>query len=182
MKIQLTKFEAATRQLNAAIHFLFEGRDSVPVYTLANAAGRILSDLVEHQAPGQSWRSNTVKSMPDVPAKEIYAIINRTPNFLKHADQDPNGIEIFEDEEIDDFIYMATLECGEMLNRELSIEMQAFQVWYMAAHPERIGEHDPLVRDALSIMPGLRQLERQLQLRAGQAFLAEQLRESQHAV
>ncbi len=179
--MQLTKIEAASRQLNMAIELLFEGRDSVAIHTLVGAAGRILSDLVEHRRPGESWRSKTVESLPGISVQEGYAILNRTPNFLKHADRDPDGVESFNEEENDDLMFLACLECGE-IEIPLSLQMQAFQIWYMAAYPERFGSKDGPWKTAVEVLPTLAQLDRSGKLALGAQFLEDQRKEPEIAV
>jgi hypoxanthine-guanine phosphoribosyltransferase len=52
---QLTKLEAAQRQLSVAVRMLFDGQDPVAVHTLVGAASIVFTDLVEHIAPQVSW-------------------------------------------------------------------------------------------------------------------------------
>ena len=178
--MQLTKADAAIRQLDTAIELFFEKRDPVSVRTLVGAAGRVLSDLVEHKKPGASWRSNTVKSMPMLKAKEVYAILNSTPNFLKHADDDADAVHIFTEAENEDLIFMATLECGEI--HPTSLQMQVFQIWYMAAYPERFPDDNQPAQDAKGLLPALASLAREQKIERGAQFLAEQRREATAAV
>jgi hypothetical protein len=178
--MELTKIEAAVRQLDTAIQLFFEKRDPVSIRTLIAAAGRILSDLVEYKKPGESWRSNTVKSIPTLTAGEVYDILNSTPNFLKHADRDPESVHLFTEAENEDLIFMATLECGEI--HSTSLEMQAFQIWYMAAHPERFPTDNQPAQDAKAILPALAGLDHEAQIDLGAQFLSEQRRDATAAV
>jgi hypothetical protein len=178
--MRLTKLDAAVRQLNTAIELFFEKRDPVSVRTLVGAAGRILSDLVEHHKPGESWRSNTVKSIPTLKPSEVYDILNGTPNFLKHADRDPNGEHLFTEEENEDLLFMAALECGEI--SATSHEMQVFQIWYMAAHPERFFDDNEPAQQAKALLPTLPSLESEARIDVGARFLQEQKRGATAAV
>lgn len=178
--MQLTKVDAAIRQLDTAIELFFEKRDPVSVRTLVGAAGRILSDLVEHKKPGTSWRSNTVKSMPMLNAKEVYEILNSTPNFLKHADDDPNAVHIFTEGENEDLIFMATLECGEI--HPTTLQMQVFQIWYMAAYPDYFPHDNQPAQATKDVLPALASLTREQKIDRGAQFLAEQSRDATAAV
>ncbi len=178
--MQLTKADAAVRQLDTAIELFFEKRDPAAIRTLVAAAGRILSDLVEHKTPGESWRSNTVKSMPMLKDGEVYDILNSTPNFLKHADRDPDAVHIFTEAENEDLIFMATLECGEI--HPTSLDMQVFQIWYMAAYPERFPHDNQPAQDAKALLPTLASLAREEKIALGAQFLAEQRRNATAAV
>ena len=52
--LEITKRDAANRQLNEAIHFFFEQRDPIAIHTLVGSAALILSDLVEAKNPEKS--------------------------------------------------------------------------------------------------------------------------------
>lgn len=173
----ITKLEAAVRQLNTAIQLFFEDRDPVAVCTLAASAGRVLSDLVEHHLPSQSWRSLVPRRLPHIPKKEIYHTMDRIPNFLKHADQDPESVESFNEYENDLRLFIACDECID-LGCDLSIEMQVFQIWYVAANPNQFNEVDDpeLFSAASQYLPGLNVIDRRMQVSMGAAFLAEQKR------
>ena len=168
--MELTKFEAATRQLNTAIQLFFEQRDPVSVRTLVGAASRVFADLVEHRNPGKSWRGNIVASIPQLSPREVYRIIDKTQNFLKHADEDPEGVELFSEEENDGLLFVSCLECGEI--GETSYEMQAFQIWYMAAYPESFGPANSPAADALNLLPKLHALGRVEKIAEGARFFA----------
>lgn len=169
MKVTCTKFEAASRQLDEAIALLFADHDPLAVRTLAAAAHGLLADLVEHKQPDGSWRSHLVESS-GLSRKEALAVINSAQNFLKHADRDPNAHLNFDEEENDHIIFIATLECGE-LSGPLTTAMQAFQIWYLASYPDKIGAETDLVIKSRSAFPGLDKLAREERLAAGLNFL-----------
>jgi len=87
MKINCTKADAATRQLDEAIILLLGGRDPLAVRTLAAAAYGILAALAEFKLPGGSWRTKVVEDS-GLPKNDAYAVLNSAQNFLKHADRD----------------------------------------------------------------------------------------------
>ena len=173
MKLTVSKALAATQQLDVAVELLFADRDPLAVRTLAAAAHGLLSDLVEVKNPGSSWREKLI-SDSGLPRKQALDVLHAASNFLKHANRDPNENLSFEEEENDHVIFFATLECGE-LNHPLSYTMQAFQIWYLACHPEQVGLQTDPVCKATSALPGLSSQDRQIQLQRGTAFLKEVL-------
>jgi hypothetical protein len=181
--MQLAKIEAAARQLDTAIQLFFEGRDAVAVCTLAAAAGRVLSDLVEHEAPKESFRSVIVAALPHIPRREIYFTLDRTPNFLKHADHDPEAIESFNEAENEHRLFVASDEYS-LLGYAQSIEMQVLQIWYVASYPDRIEEeNDPeLFEAARHFLPGIHSIERETRVSIGAALLSEQKRLAQSEI
>lgn len=64
---QITKLDAARRQLRAAVRLLFDGGDPVAVHTLVGAASVIISDLVEQQHPDRL----IFPQIPGHPAKRL---------------------------------------------------------------------------------------------------------------
>ena len=96
-------------------------------------------------------------------------VINGAANFLKHADRDPDSILSFEEEENDDVMFVATLECAK-LGHPLSHLMQVYQIWYLAAYPEKVGSLTEVVERSRAAMPGLNSLTRQDRLAAGRMY------------
>ena len=171
MNVSCAKPDAALRQVNAAIDLLFKDGDPLAVRTLAAAGQGILADLLEHKSPGQSWRSHMLDSS-GLTRKAAQKLMNAAQNFLKHADLDPTATLSFDEEENDHLLFMATLECGS-LGHKLSLPMQAFQIWYLAAHPSSIGHESEVVVKSKQAFPHLESLPRRQQLACGFAFLRE---------
>ncbi|MDH4449104.1 MAG: hypothetical protein QE265_00750 [Rhodoferax sp.] len=169
MKVICPKPDAAVRQLDVAIGALFTDGDPLAIRTLAGAAYGIFADLAEHQKQGSSWRTKLFEDS-GVSKDEGRRILHAAQNYLKHADWDPHSLLEFDEEENDHLIFMASAECGD-LGHPLSFSMQAFQVWYLAMYPEKIGlDMDP-VKTFKKIFPGLSMNECTQQLAHGHRFL-----------
>ena len=77
---EIDKFEAAQRQLDCAIRLWLVDEDSIAIHTLAYAACCILRDLFDSQKR-------------EVLGKfEVSQKFGEIPNFLKHADRDPEYV------------------------------------------------------------------------------------------
>ena len=173
MNVTSNKYFAAIRQLDVAIELLFSDREPLAVRTLAAASHGLLSDLVESKRPGESWRKKLI-SDSGLPRKQAIEAINGASNFLKHADRDPEGNLAFDEEENDILIFIATIECGE-LGAPLSYSMQAFQIWYLACYPNKIGTQTQPVQKARAALPSLAGSSREIRLHKGLEFLAQVL-------
>jgi hypothetical protein len=167
--VTCTKPQAAARQLDVAINLLFADYDPLAIRTLAAAAYGIFADLVEHRKPGESWRSKIIEGTGLSP-KEAKRVLHNAQNYLKHADTDPDAELSFDETENDQVIFVATLESGE-LGYPLSLEMQAFQIWYLAAYPEQIGHDSGPVLKSRKLLPDLGSLSREEQLKRGGQFV-----------
>lgn len=102
--------------------------------------------------------------------RDALQILNAAQNYLKHADRDPDSSLSFDEEENDHLLFIASLECGE-LDHQLSFSMQAFQIWYLALYPEKIGHDSEPVRTSKKVFPGLSAKTRSEQLSLGHEFL-----------
>jgi hypothetical protein len=84
----IDKVEAAGRQLDGACRFRLANEDSLIVHTLGYAAFGILSDLVRHR----DHPMNDVLDILQDRASKMWREFRGVPNFLKHADTDPDGM------------------------------------------------------------------------------------------
>jgi hypothetical protein len=83
----ISKFDAATRQLDSAITLYFQEGDPVPIHTLACAAHQVVHDI--------NRDSNGPELLFDFLSREkrdpqiSKAFLHKRYNFFKHADSDP---------------------------------------------------------------------------------------------
>jgi hypothetical protein len=84
----IDKIEAAGRQLDGACRLRLDKGDSLIVHTLGFAAFGILSDLVRHR----EHPMNDVLDILRDRASKMWREFRGVPNFLKHANSDPNGM------------------------------------------------------------------------------------------
>jgi len=173
MQVTCSKFEAASRQLDEAIGLLLADHDPLAVRTLTAAAFGLFADLVEHSKPDESWRSHLIQDS-GLDKKQALAVINNAQNFLKHADRDPQALLSFDESENDELIFLATLECGE-LAAPLTTAMKAFQVWYLALNPGRLGADHAFSLSASTAFRDLPTKSRKEQLVGGWDFLQHML-------
>jgi len=169
VKVTCTKKEAAVRQIDVAIGLLFTDGDPLAIRTLAGAAQGILADLVENQNGGSSWRTRLIENS-GLKKNVAIQVLQGAQNFLKHANRDPDSDLSFEEEENDHVLFVASLECCE-LSHQLSLSMQAFQIWYLALYSESIGHDSEQVLTSRKVFPGLASKPRCEQLLLGHAFL-----------
>lgn len=169
MKVTCTKPEAAIRQLDVAIGLLLTDNDPLSVRTLSGAAYGILADLAENQKRGSSWRSKIIEDS-GLSKKDALQVIHAAQNYLKHADRNVDAALSFDEEENDHLLFVASIECGS-LGHGLSYSMQAYQIWYLALYPEKIGHDAEPVVKAKKVFPELPAKSRPEQLKLGHEFL-----------
>ena len=167
-KVSISKLDAAVRQLDAAIRLFFLGADPIVVHTLAASAGNIFADIAEHRNRGVSWRIR-MRDDAGLSTGRIKNILHEAWNFFKHANHDPDGVLQFEEVDSEHMMFVAVLDCGDI--QATSCYMQAFQLWYIAAHPEHFPETEPIFADAISAFPDLAALPVSGRVQHGKAFI-----------
>ena len=170
---KISKFEAASRQLNAAITLLFNEVDGIIPYTLAAAASNVYADILDKKVNAESWREK-MRSDNGLSKAQIKEVMNKSWNFLKHGDRDPNGVLEFDEMESLYLIFMATLECGEI--QKTSIQMQVFQLWFIALKSIDLADDNQIQQTAKTLFPNLELLPRAKQLSLGAEMLTIQVK------
>jgi hypothetical protein len=128
----ITKIQAAERQLRVAIQLFFDRGDLVAILTLTSAAGRVLRDMGRHRGIASPFcDSDYIR--PDR-RKEFIEILNRAPNFFKHADKDPDEILAFHPESVPFEIFEAVLMYA-TIGQVWSPEALVFFSWFALKYP-----------------------------------------------
>ena len=170
--IRVTKLEAACRQLDAAIRLLFEQSDPVATHTLVGAASILLSDLIEHQDPARSWDRIAYEATRLTPGA-YFSVMRNAQNFFKHARDDPAGVIDFDPTDTESLAFWAVMNASELST--LSVEMQVFQLWYIASHYPVDEPDAPPLKQAIELFGDLRSQGRLVRLKVGQQVLAREL-------
>jgi len=165
--VQITKLEAARRQLVTAIRLFFEDADSVSVYALAHASWEVLDSLCKHE--GKIRFRELAADANGLPEDDIKRVASYGKNFFKHADRKPEDVlEDFSDELIDHVLIAATMDFSS-LGTAKPMEIQIYPIWYFATYPEKVALPDlkPLQDAADDMFPRLATHDRKHQKAAG---------------
>lgn len=172
----ITKLEAARRQLVTAIRLFFEDGDSVSVYSLAHAAWEVVDAICAHRGLDR-FRALTADAN-SASEMEIKRVASFGRNCFKHAKEDPEAVlKDFSDDLNDHVLISATFDYGTVAGTK-PVEVQVFQVWYFAAHVEKAvsPEMDKIIDAANRQFPNLAALSRREQKRRGLLVLLSALR------
>ena len=168
---EVDKIHAAHRQLNVAIRLYFNADDPVAVATLAGAAAMVFSALVEQQCPEKSWDKHAQETMKLTP-KEYFEVMRRVPNFLKHADKDPDETLRCSLDDVEALIMSAAMNAGELDGDSPS--GLVFKLWYLAKWRGIFDQNHKTASHAEQLFSGLANMSRAEQ----RAFGAQRLREA----
>jgi hypothetical protein len=167
--VKLTKLDAGRHQLVTAINLFFSNRDPISTYSLATNAWEVI-DVLCNQSNVDSISNETRGRIIGQNKDLKYDYINSPyRNFFKHADKDPDAIlEGFDDTKCDPILFLAS-EDYIRLNQASPLEMQVFQLWYLALYTDKVS-HEDLDRIKASIaviFPDIKNLDRAAQKEFG---------------
>src|SRR5258706_10252895 len=136
---QVTKLDAARRQLETAIRLLFEQGDAVSVHTLAHASFGILKDVAAHRSKRTPVLGETAitAALDDPTFKKGF---NRAGNFFKHGSKDPDGILSGGPEEENEALISLSVELYRNLNCLNTPEIETFYLWWRCIHFKEIDD------------------------------------------
>ena len=138
--------EIVRRLLGTATQLFLDDCDPISVHCLASSAAEHASHLSE-KATGSSFTNHILITFPQKKLKEIRKIRNQYWVPIKHStDQSgqPFAIESelsdFQDDINDHTLFVVWYDYS-AAGFPLPIEVQAFQVWYLAMYPNKL-DHD----------------------------------------
>lgn len=171
-QFQLTKLDAARRQLHVAITLLFDNADAVAVHTLVGAASVIISDLVAQHHPERSWDKMAQEANSITPS-QYFQVMRKPQNFLKHARDDASAVFDFDSNETEAVAFWAVMNLA--IFGQLSVHESVLQLWYLACHAPRLELDIEPYKKALDVFGDLRNSPCIHRLAIGKRVLVEQL-------
>lgn len=129
----ISKPEAAERQLKEAIRLVLERKDPIPTHTLAGAAHQILYDIAQKQGIS----SNIKDIVPNRKKREWFNILNTPYNFFRHANKDSEK-EITFNPVISHFFILDATYLYQAINDQLFYEGALFRIWFNKNYPDFI--------------------------------------------
>lgn len=134
-KIRVNKIEAARRQIDVAIKWLFLNEDPIAIHTLASAAFRILRDISDKRNDSKMKQCLKAIIRPNM-EKEFWTKMNKSANFFKHADKDHDAILDNVDEKVNDRVLLISCLYYQDLGYQITVEMSVLLSWYIAIYPD----------------------------------------------
>lgn len=132
--IQISKLDAARRQLVIAIRLYFANTDPVSTHTLAAASLGILGDLDKH-GPNTGTMFDHIERyvIPDqIPT--VRKALRKAQNFFKHADEDPESVLEYYPTNPVAVLWAATEKYNELAKEDI-LETAALRTWVIIRNP-----------------------------------------------
>lgn len=168
-RMNANKIDAARRLIDAAIRMLLAQEDPLAVYAIAQSGFNILRDLCEKNNGQGFYKELTANIRPGM-EKKFWKELNKTWNFLKHADRDPDSsLENVSEELNEATLFMATQLYND-LGQKLTIEMWVVLFFVSAQHPDFILDSNPF-KSFFQNLAEVRRMPRHEQLQYFNALL-----------
>ncbi|ENG1093937.1 hypothetical protein [Yersinia enterocolitica] len=139
MKLKLTKFDVAERQLLQAIRMFFREEDPISVRTLLEASGQVLYDIGKKTHIKGFLRGDD-HIRPDK-LQEWRRAIFKSRNFFKHADNDSDQIHEF-DPETNDMVCLDVLVMYNAFKKKWCLEVLVFFCWFSIKYPHLLNDSE----------------------------------------
>lgn len=150
--IEISKLDAARRQLDCALELWFHDKDEVSIHTLASAAYQIVHDINVANGSPRDLIYDTFW-IKDEYRREFVNMIKKPANFFKHADNDPDPTESIEfAPEMSMAFLMCVYEELRHLGSKLTHIQIAYLMWLALQNPETVKPNNVVLKH-LSALP-----------------------------
>ncbi|MCX5818470.1 MAG: hypothetical protein NT047_00930 [Deltaproteobacteria bacterium] len=134
-QLDLSKLDAAKRQLEVAIKLYFNFDDPVSIHTLTAAAYNVLKDINKNRGNDpvyiKEWFPKHM--IRQEKQKEFKILQNQAENFFKHAEKDPGAILFFRPSQTD-FLLWETGSLYQRLTGEATPLIRLYRGWFIFHH------------------------------------------------
>lgn len=139
--VEISKMDAARRQLTVAIELYFREYDAVSIHTLSAAARNVLDNLCSHRGVKVPIRLENMLNEIIKPEhqKTIRNKFRQSENFFKHADKDPDGTLRFNPISTE-YTILEAVDFYAALSKELPPMLLAFRTWWMLHNQELLND------------------------------------------
>jgi len=135
MRIKINKLDVARRQLCAAVNLYFKEYDMVAIHTIVHASFQITKNLCAKTNNKTYLEELFKRYVAPGKEKEAFNAINRTGNFLKHADKDPLAEHGYNSQETETLLMLSIWQYSQ-LSEESIVEFKIYSLWYQIHHPD----------------------------------------------
>ena len=135
--MDISKLDAAKRQLDTAINLYFKNADPISIHTLTAAAHQILMDLAKLEGIKSIFKDTVLDIIVKDYEREYLSIISEAENFFKHAERDPRGLLKFNPEQTE-FLLFDAVEMYIQVTKETPEDISIYRVWFLLKNPNII--------------------------------------------
>lgn len=127
--MQISKLDAARRQLETAVGLYFNESDPIAIHTLTAAGHQILADLNRSRGGAPTLVESILQYIRPDQIDEARRRLNAAANFFKHADRDPAKVQVFDPTQTE-FMLLDACYNYEGLTGELTPTLGVYMAWF----------------------------------------------------
>ncbi len=135
--MDISKLDAAKRQLDTAVALYFRDGDVISMHTLAAAAHQVLMDLSKLEGIKSLVKETTL--IREERKKEYILKVNEAENFFKHATTDRHKLLDF-NPEVSEFLIFDAIGMYTQLTHEITEDYSIFKAWFFVKYPSIISD------------------------------------------
>jgi hypothetical protein len=134
--LQISKLDAARRQLETAIRLYFSNGDPVSIHTLAAAGYSVIRDVSAARGAGPMLLKGQLVDDVRPDAKKMFRDkLNEAENFFKHADRDHKAVHTFDPSLTEVFLLDACDQYYRLTGEGLPL-FKVYRSWFIANRPD----------------------------------------------
>ncbi len=134
--IEITKLDAAKRQLETAIRLYFLEGDEISIHTLAAASYNVIRDIVKKKKLGAMIvKDLSVQHAKPEFQKAVSKALNAAENFFKHADRDADASFNFFPTQTEYLIFDAEVMYQKLTGCTSPLFL-AYRGWFILTHQD----------------------------------------------
>lgn len=151
-KLEITKLDAARRQIDAALVLWFSEGEPIAVHTLVAAGHHVLHDIARAKGKKSPFFFNMDFIKPEF-QKEYKKLVLEAENFFKHAEKDPDpNAKITLVREITEAYALDAIELFRGLAGRSTDIMMAFRCWFFLRYPGSAkGDGTPMLDEPIAV-------------------------------
>jgi len=153
--LDITKLQAAERQIETAAKLYFNDGDSISVHTLSEAGHNILIDLAISKDMTVPRHVSLDQIKPEY-KKEFSKMLRVPQNFFKHADKDPEEILSF-NPHLNELSLLYAILLFKQFSDSPPFFMKSFIVYYQIHNPKAFLDFN---KDSLQFAKELEQVSK----------------------
>jgi len=141
--MQVSKLDAARRQLETAVRLYFSEADPVSIHTLTSAAYQVLSDVNRARGGAPMLKEQVPTWVRPDATREAKQKLSEAENFFKHANRDHNEVLEFSQGPTELLLYDAVKKYRELTGETVPV-LGVYDAWFwlgpgagMVVDPER---------------------------------------------
>ncbi len=129
LELQISKLDAAKRQLETAVRLYFSEADPVSIHTLTRAVHKVLSDINRSVGGSPMVTDWVLRSVLPEKVDEARRRLSAAGNFFKHANRDASNILLFDPAQTEILLFDACAKYKDLTGEVVPV-LAVYWAWF----------------------------------------------------